>query len=328
MSEYANLSSRSKKESKAKPKAKENGSSSGVYLEDKRTKSIVQAKLKEGDSNTNVVQTVGWESLGRFNPRRYIPEKFWGYTQEQMIENGLAQAPEPAADAAPGGVMPAPSADMPAPPPLETDSEEDVLVAPAAAMSAPLAAMSAPPPIESDSEEEAPAMPAPLKTKKKRRRNRKPKSKQSMAPPPSGMAAAGASSAGGGGSSSSSATWETVDTAGKKRAQRERSRQNRLDRAAFRAGFTGFLRRWVDKPDQDGTKNKYGTGSAAEHDLEARAKQNLRDMNPEGAIALLREAIELRRGGLGGEGSPGYQGHLDAIDFLEGLIRDIERLGT
>jgi hypothetical protein len=41
-------------------------------------------------SHEPVLQAFGWESLGRANPRRYLPTWLGGYTQPQMAENGLA----------------------------------------------------------------------------------------------------------------------------------------------------------------------------------------------------------------------------------------------
>lgn len=296
MSEYANKTYGSKKDSKTVATNQQKETALGMYLEDNRPESVVQAKLKEGINNTNVVQAIGWETLGPLNPRRYLPEKWYGYTQEQMEENGLAAAPPQAAMPAPAAPMPAPPAAMPAPP-LEESSEEAV---------------------------------APAKLSKGQKKRLRQKRKANAAPPPSASAAAAYDGGGGGPSrlsnSDSEGEWETVDTAGKKRAQRQRTAQNRQQRAQFRASFSGVLRKWVDKADQDGTMNMYGTGSAAEHDLEARAKQRLRDVDPRGAIELLQEAIAFRQAGLGSSGSPGYQGHADAIAYLERLIRAIEKL--
>ncbi len=71
---------------------------------DNRPEAVKQRKLQEtinnhGKQDTNVVQLLGWESLGFLNPRRYLPVPI-GYTHDQMVENGLAaphqQAQEPA----------------------------------------------------------------------------------------------------------------------------------------------------------------------------------------------------------------------------------------
>lgn len=44
--------------------------------------------------NSNVIQAIGWESIGWLNPRRYLPVTLGGYTKSQMVENGLAPTAE------------------------------------------------------------------------------------------------------------------------------------------------------------------------------------------------------------------------------------------
>lgn len=67
-----------------------------MHLVDNRSSSVVQRKKREGQgqpeakTGEDVIQRLGWESLGPLNPRRYLPVVMGGYTHEQMMENGLA----------------------------------------------------------------------------------------------------------------------------------------------------------------------------------------------------------------------------------------------
>jgi len=270
------------------------GKNSNTYLEDNRPEVVAQRKiLKTAASNTTkgVVQALGWETLGSLNPRRYLPVSMFGYTPEQMAENGLAGGPA-AAQA----------------PPAAQDAQAAV------------------PPLVEDERDDGGPGPSTVAAKKKRRnRNRKAKGKAPMAAPPAAAAAAPAPyrAHGGEASDSDSDDWETIDRAGDKREKRQRGAANRAAKQQFVAGLKRRAKNWMDKPNQDGTMNMHGTGSAAEHDLEARAKVALREANPEGAIRLLREAIDGRRAQLGSKGSPGYQGHLDAIAYLQRIIDSI-----
>ena len=264
------------------------GKNSNAYLEDNRPEVVAQRKiLKTAASNTTkgVVQALGWETLGPLNPRRYLPVSMFGYTPDQMAENGLADPPVAAQDA------------QAAVPPLVEDEQDDGGPGPSTAAA----------------------------KKKGRNRNRKAKGKAPMAAPPAGAAAAPAPYMAhvGEASDSDSDDWETIDRAGDKREKRQRGAAKRAAKQQFVAGLKRRAKNWMDKPNQDGTMNMHGTGSAAEHELEARAKVALREANPEGAIRLLREAIDGRRAQLGSKGSPGYQGHMDAIAYLQRIIDSI-----
>jgi len=88
---------------------KSNNRPHALHLLDNRPKTVAQLKQQAVQSAKQIgqvspknnsqrqgpmtsqqpLQLLGWESLGRLNPRRYLPEILGGYTQEQMEENGL-----------------------------------------------------------------------------------------------------------------------------------------------------------------------------------------------------------------------------------------------
>lgn len=63
-------------------------------LKDNRAQSAFHGSMQNAASQSRdgVIQAFGWESFGKLNPRRYLPEFLGGYTHEQMIENGLAKS--------------------------------------------------------------------------------------------------------------------------------------------------------------------------------------------------------------------------------------------